>query len=504
MFEIMLININKFNLFNHVAANNRQPVSRYPNLGPLPKDTVSFSGRGKLLSENMVDAPTERTCKQAEINAEPARYYLELVLDKYVKPLKQINSDSDSKKFPVLEYTTRTKKSTSIREKVISKYSKIYSMEANEFASRVVSELLKYFKLKNGITREQILLEAKKCLAKAVPPREFSSYYFYSIVSELEKKNRLTFSDYSDEKKKQIFSKIADSLEDIPKSPHCEGSVYIQPTSINGVKHYANDIIGARITMKESDPKYTGFVLAALKQAVTDGVLKITSIENNLPDPKKLPDGTNISDYAYANDSQLRPLAKAADAELIRNKSQSGYMAIHINVDLSNPIFSCYNGVFDGYSGEIQIIGSDVEQLKDVEDLCYKLKDDKNAIRAEYKPFKTHFKTYYNDETKDAFEAYTYALYLAQRRIPPHTKREKTFLTIEDLGFGGLVPKELDFNLLKTLKEKCERNAKLIQRQEQGKDKSSAANNQSEKIKTLKQSGNIKTVKSLISYVLKN
>ena len=89
-------------------------------------------------------------------------------------------------------------------------------------------------------------------------------------------------------------------------------------------------------------------------------------------------------------------------------------------------------------------------------------------------------------------------------RIPPHSKREKTFLTINALGFEGKVPNELDFNFLKTLKERCDRNAKLAQRQQSEKDKSSTANNQSEKIKTLKQSGNIKTVKSLISYVLKN
>ena len=280
-----------------------------------------------------------------------------------------------------------------------------------------------------------------------------------------------------------------------------DGSVYIEPTSIKGVKHYANDIVGARITMKESDPEYTGLVLAALKQAVDDGLLNITSIENNLPDPKKLPQGKEISDYAYATDSQLRKLAKAADAKLIRNKSKSGYLAIHINVDLSSPLFSCYKGVFDGYTGEIQIIGSDVEQLKDVEDLCYKLKDDKNAIRSEYKPFKTHFKTYYNDETKDAFEDYTYALYLAQRSLPPNSKRTDFFPSIEELGFEGKVPKELDFNYLRRLKEKCDFSAKLAQKQEEMKngDKSS----HSETIKTIKHNGNIKTVKSLISYIIK-
>ena len=494
----MLININKFNLLNPLAANNRQPSFTYTNLAPLQKDTVSFSGRGKLLSENMVDAPTERTCRLAESNAEPARFYLQSVLDKYLKPLTQIKSSSGGKNSAFIEYSTRIKESTSIREKVVSKYSKICSLDTDEFCRRVIEELSKYFKIQNGITKEFAVQEAKKLIATKVPPYEFASYYVSTIVSEFMKKNRFNFSDFSDEKLKQIIEHITDLLENVPKSPHVEDSAYIDPTSLNGVKHYANDIVGARIVMNEFNSSYIKLLLSALKQAVDDGALKILSIENNLPDPQKLPQGKQISDYEYATDSQLRYLSKAAGAKLIRNKSKSGYLAIHINIDLSNPIFSCYNGIFDGYSGEIQILGSDVEQLKEVEDLCYKLKDDKNAIRVEYKPFKEHFKTYYNDETKDAFDDYTYALYLAQRSMPPNLKRDAYFLSISELGFDGKVPKELDFNYLRMLKEKCDYAAKLLQEQIK-----SGRKDISDKIKLLKHSGDIKTIKSLISYVLK-
>ncbi len=498
----MLININKFQfLCPNTVKKNRQYISKYPNLAPLQKDTVSFSGQGKLIAESMVDAPAERTCRQVEVNAEPARFYLESILDKYLKPLTQVNSESNPKDFPILEYSTRIKKSTSIREKVVSKYSKVYSTEADEFSCHLIDEFMKYFELKDGISKNFIIQEAKKLIASKVPPYEFISYYVSTIASDFQDKNYLNFRDFSDDKQKQIFSQIVDSLEEVPKSSHTEGAAYIEPTSIKGVKHYANDIVGARITMKESDPEYTGLVLSALKQAVDDGLLKITSIENNLPDPKKLPQGKEISDYAYATDSQLRNLAKAADTQLIRNKSKSGYIAIHINVDLSSPLFSCYKGVFDGYSGEIQILGTDVEKLKDIEDLCYKLKDDKNAIRSEYKPFKTYFKKYYNAETKDAFEDYTYALYLAQRTLPPFAKHSEYFPSIAELGFEGKVPNELDFNNLKDLKDKCDHVAKLVQKQEELNDTSKGSH--TETLKTIKHNGNIKTVKSLISYILK-
>ena len=498
----MKININSFKfLYNNSVKQNRQSYFNYPNLAPLPKDTISFSGRGKLIAESMVDAPPERTCRQVEINAEPARFYLESVLDKYLKPLTLIKSSSNPKDFPILEYTTRVKKSTSIREKVVSKYSKIYSSDADEFSRRVVDEFMKYFKLKDGISKDFIIQEAKKLIASKVPPYEFAAYYFSTIASEFQKKNLLNFSDFSEDRLKQIFEQIIDSLEEVPKSPHTEGSVYIDPTSLKGVKHYANDIVGARITMKESDPEYIGLVLSELKRAVDDGLLKIISIENNLPDPQKLPKGKEISDYAYATDSQLRTLANASNAKLIRNKSKSGYLAIHINIDLSSPLFSCYKGVFDGYTGEIQILGVDVEQLKDIEDLCYKLKDDKNAIRSEYKPFKTYFKNYYNDETKDAFDDYTYALYLAQRTLPPNSKREDFFPSISELGFDGRVPRELDFNRLRRLKETCDYTAKLAQKQEEISD--IANNSHMQTIKNIKHNGDIKTVKSLISYVIK-
>ena len=498
----MQINFNKLQfIYPNTVKANRQYISKYPNLAPLQQDTVSFSGQGKLIAASMIDAPAERTCRQVEINAEPARFYLESILDKYLKPLTQINSESNPKEFPILEYTTRVKKSTSIREKVVSKYTKVYSSEANEFSSRVVDELMKHFKLADGLSKNFIIQEAKKAIATKVPPYEFASYYFSTIVTEFQKKNFFNFTDYSEDKLKQIFTQIVDVLEEVPKSPHAEGSVYIEPTSIKGVKHYANDIVGARITMKESDPEYTGLVLSALKQAVDDGFLKITSIENNLPDPQKLPEGKEISDYAYATDSQLRNLAKAAKTQLIRNKSKSGYIAVHINVDLSSPIFSCYKGVFDGYTGEIQILGADVEKLKDIEDLCYKLKDDKNAIRSEYKPFKTYFKKYYNSETKDAFDDYTYALYLAQRTLPPFVKHSEYFPSIAELGFEGKVPKELDFNNLKDLKDKCDQVAKLVQKQEELSDTSKGSH--TETLKTIKHNGNIKTVKSLISYILK-
>ena len=92
-------------------------------------------------------------------------------------------------------------------------------------------------------------------------------------------------------------------------------------------------------------------------------------------------------------------------------------------------------------------------------------------------------------------------MYLAQRTLPPFAKHSEYFPSIAELGFEGKVPNELDFNNLKDLKDKCDHVAKLVQKQEELNDTSKGSH--TETLKTIKHNGNIKTVKSLISYILK-
>ncbi len=502
----MNISLNRFttNIFKNYNAANPIKKGCYNNLAPLQQDTVSFTGRGTLLSSSMVDAPQERTCKRVEENAEPARFYLETILNKYLSPFTQINSEANAKTFPVLQYSTRIKKSHSIREKVASRYTKKYIEEVDKFTNYVVDELLKNFKPMPGVEKELLVDDAKRVVeysnqGKKTPPFINSVFYFSEIINVFTKLNRIDFDAVDANTQKNIYADIIDNLEDMEESASAGGIGSYDPISVKGTKYYANDIVGARIVMKESGPEYTAVVIDALKKAVEKGELRITSIENNLPDPKKLPAGKKLADYVYASDRQLASLAKAADAPLIRNKSKSGYLAIHINVDLSSPIFNSYGGVYNNYQGEIQIIGSDVLQLKEIEDLCYKLKDNKNAIHIAYKPFREHFLSYYKGDVKEAFEDYTYALYLAQRALPPGNKAQSQFPSIRDLGFEGKVPPELDFNELRKLKQSCDRKIELMNKKKEIEDSSKEKNT----IKALKQKGDIKTLKSLILYQYK-
>lgn len=493
------INLNSINILKKKQDNFYN--TKYPNLSPLPNDVVSFSGRAKLISSNMQDSPSESDCRKVSENAEPARFYLENVIQKYVGHLVTPSVDESSEQYPVAKCSTRIKRPSSIREKVVSKYSKKYREEVNQFTNQVFDELSQYFKFSEEADRETVLNEIKSVIngdgrQRTMSPYEYSAFYLSEIVEALEKYERFDFDSYSPSRLKSIFSEIVESLEATIDSDNINDTVYLDPTGVAGIKHYANDIVGGRILLDESSPEYTGLIIDALKQAVSDGVLNITSIENNVPDPDKLPEGKQVSEYIYATDAQLRSLAKAAGAKLIKNKSKTGYLAVHINVDLSNKAFERFGGIFNGYKGEIQIIGTDVEKLKEVEDLCYKLKDNKNAIHVAYKPFKDHFQKYYNESTQDAFDDYTYALYLAQRAIKPGTRRNQVFPTISDLGFEGKVPPELDFNVLRKLKHSCD---KELLRIEDEQAKKSAA----KKKTSFRKQDEINRVKSLSTYYLK-
>ncbi len=495
---ISLLNFNN----NFKVVNNNSGVSSYHYRYNLPCDTVSFSGRAKLIGANMSDAPSEINCRKAREYSEPARIYLESVLNKYVGPYVADPVSKKSSDYPVEVITSRKKKSGSIREKVVSKYSKIYQEESDQFASQVFDEMIQYFKLKKGVDKETVVKTINSVIdpvvgQKKLPPYKNCPFYLSEIMDLLFEYNIFDVESVNQDELGKIYLEILESLEDSDPDNSLDDLSYVDPTNINGIKHYSRDIVGARIIMRDGSPNDTSKVIDALKDAVKDGVLKITSIENNVPDSERLPENAQISDYIYATDAQLRSLAKDAGAKLIKNKSKTGYLAIHINVDLSSDLLRGANPNFDGYSGEIQIIGADVERLKDIEDLCYKLKDNKNAIHVAYKPFKDHFLKYYNESTKDAFDDYTYALYLSQRSIPPGHRKTAAFLSLKDLGFDKKLPPELDFNLLRKIKAECDNTFNEMEEQ------SASLKSVKSSINTEKLNSDIKTAKYLISASLK-
>ncbi len=486
-----------------ISDKNQKSINKNSDLNFAydKRDLVTFSGRAQLISKNMKYAPSGALCIKVNNNAQPAKAYLDIVLDKYIKPL-EYNKTRNKKapKYPVSRIQTRIKSPTSIREKVVSKYSKLHGEEVKKFSEQIYEEFSQYCNVNPSVDKSVIISKIEEIIEKNIlnkksPVYESSAFFLLKIYDEIKNKNYFDFSSKTEKYIKTMMSDIADSLETSFLENDAEENTFNSPDSVEGIKYYANDIVGARILLKNTGQESVGLLINALKQAVSDKKLKILSIESNIPDPDRLPKGRQISEYIYATDAQLRSLAKASGAKLIKNNSKSGYLAVHINVDLSNSLFGDENSPYNGYKGEIQIIGEDVEKLKEVEDICYKLKDNKNAINAAYKPFKDYFMKYYNNSNKDAFDDYTYMLYLSQRTIPDDAPESQAFETIEQLGFKDKVPKELDFNILRKIKLQCDNEIKKQEQLEMSKITYNA--------KSSKNLDEIKDILSYISYYLK-
>jgi len=456
--------INSINIFsNFVQSYKRPDINFNPNfsnsiLSPLKQDTVSFSGSAVLEGRNMAYAPSLQTCTAVRNNAKPAAIYLDKKLHEY---LDSIN-DGCGADNQLIRIKTRIKSAGSIMEKTISKFSKTASKEQSNFCKAAISEILNYFELKDGISRETAESAAETVVEDSVSYRKIIPYgrekfFLNEIITELEGWDIIQYRNFSNKTRKKAAEEMAYNLKmQKPEGYFDNASIYNDPASVLGIKHYANDIIGARIILNDSKAAAQK-VIDALKKAAEDGVLNITSIENYIPDAKKLPEGEKISDYEYLPARKIRNAAKAVNADYIVQASKSGYIAIHINLDLSGTRFESQKNERNGYQGEIQIIGRNVEELKDVEDLCYKLKDEKSAFPKKYKPFKDYFNKYFKEqEVKDAFNEYTYKLYLAQRK-KARTKKNGAFVfpTLKEMGFDKKLPPELDFNNLLKKKQEC-------------------------------------------------
>lgn len=201
-----------------------------------------------------------------------------------------------------------------------------------------------------------------------------------------------------------------------------------------GVKN-VGDLIGARIVLRDSNPKAVDKVLIALAEAAKQGALQITEIEKYNPKNGKIP-VENIKELGYGTKAGRLALEKAAGIEASVGPKDSGYPAIHITIKTKH-----------GCKAEIQIMGVDVEDLKHVEDLGYKIRCGKGvcekyeALEPELLPA---FEELEEQELEDAYMQYVSDAYLTAFCAPPqkyNTRKKPKFLQIP-----YYLPADLDFN----------------------------------------------------------
>lgn len=262
-----------------------------------------------------------------------------------------------------------------------------------------------------------------------------------------------------------IKEKVASEFESLLSK---ENPKFFNPKNSEDIKKTLGDIVGARVVLREINKKETEKIINSLIEQVKNGSLKITKIESYAP--SSIPE-----ELHYFSKKDLERLKKAAnevrpkgsrEVELSIQSTKAGYMALHIDVDLSSPDCIVKN---NGYRGEIQFVGVDIEQLKEVEDFCYKIKQGKDIKGGNpaYKPFVEYFRQnlknpdYPNLESD--FQECTSKAYAYQRKKPAlefeQTKKKgkKHLPTIEECEMQGKIPPELDFNKLEEMKYHCDK-----------------------------------------------
>ncbi len=466
----MFINkINTCNIQKFFSLGSQKQVSRatYPNLAPLPCDTVSFRGIENKFDASCSDKPSFNDCVAIHDYAAAPAYYLYKVFDKFFSNILEFKETSTStnelgikhkkSKSKVDTFGTfeiRTKSPSSIYEKVVSKFDRLYKKEHNDFAEELYENMVLLFPPMPGYSKEQIIPVIHQATddLSSVKTSAFqhSEQTIREIMSNMKNFNLLDFSGSSDDAEESFIKAMTLKMEQYSSEIVSDDNQLIRPDTVDGIKHYANDIVGARIVLNDKKPECADQLIAALTKAVYSGALKIVSVENIIPDEKFLLKKTELSDYLYVTDKQFKPLEKAAGIEVKDKVSKTGYMAVHINLDLSDDESYKNTPACNGFQGEIQIIGRDVERLKEIEDLCYKLKTNKKLKGCNYNKFQEAYSAI-TEENSDVFNEYTYYSYLKQRIASPN--RRGSFLpSLQELGFDKKLPSQLDFNNLRRCK----------------------------------------------------
>lgn len=217
------------------------------------------------------------------------------------------------------------------------------------------------------------------------------------------------------------------------------------------IKRGMTDLAGMKIIMRDASRENVNKIIERLVTAVTESGAKIVEIENKRPLPIYDQYGNILKSYDYASPMALIKLQRAAskllgrEIKLTDENTPSNYMAIHTLIELPN-----------GITGELQIMGHDVAALKELEDLCYKIKNGKN-IDKKYAPIEKTLAALKDEENvllRAEHDKYTQEAYLFQRNIEPraHKSRKKE----KFLAAPATLPKDYDFNNIYIQKQACD------------------------------------------------
>ena len=252
-------NLNMQNVFGVNKTQNRENTDA-PKLSVLTKDTVSFTGSKKFDGSDMANAPSKYCVNETRKKAEYSRVHLQEVLEQYLKPFQpgavsrkfKMNGKKQferEQEHPVATYSTRVKKTDSIRTKVVSKYTKRYQEDADKIAEQISAEIKKNFVLKDSEHAKTIdediknIVNADYAWNTDETPYSDTDALFTNIIAILSDKDVIDLSNVTHEELSDIIEKSTDFILNSEEAEQSFAKVFPKPESKEGIKYYVLEIL---------------------------------------------------------------------------------------------------------------------------------------------------------------------------------------------------------------------------------------------------------------------
>ncbi len=201
------------------------------------------------------------------------------------------------------------------------------------------------------------------------------------------------------------------------------------------------DAIRARIILKSGSQAEGDAICNEIIKAVKKGKLEIKQIKNYTTD----------NNMQYVSPKILNKLKRTLDEtsgnasyRYRDDKKPTGYNAVHIIFKVDNE-----------FDGELQIMGRNVERLKDVEDVFYKLSGNKHVSKR-YKDIEKKYRALEDknsNKLEETLTAYTQEAYLYERKKELGLVKDiykGQFLPLDTTKYD--LPEEFDFNNIAAIK----------------------------------------------------
>lgn len=215
-------------------------------------------------------------------------------------------------------------------------------------------------------------------------------------------------------------------------------------TTKNGIKQMG-DAVGFRISLRSSSQKDFDKVLTGLGKMVKSGLFEVLEMENY----RLTRNQSYVSSKTLDKFEQICQ-AKGQYPTRTGKAIPNGYTAFHLNIKFPN-----------GQVSELQIMGRDLERVKDLEDFYYKLRCNKE-FSPKYKPIydiMTSKISKLDDFQKETLRRYIKDSYIHARELPARSSKHK--LNSKDfLPIPYTLPEELGFSKLQEMKDMCDSAAK--------------------------------------------